>query len=237
MTKTTELQVQSRERAGKGSSRAARRAGLVPAVIYGDKKPPIMINVARNELIRLFNRGGFMTQLFELKMDGTAQKCLPRDLQLHPVTEVPMHVDFLRLSAGAKVVIDIPVHFLNEEECEGLSRGGVLNIVRHAIECNCPMDAIPEYFEVDLAGLDIGDSVHISEITLPKGVVPTVTDRDFTVATIAAPVEEVVEEEEELEGLEEGVEGEEGAEGEDAEGAEGEEASQEDGKKEEKGRE
>jgi len=202
-----------------------------------------MINIPRNELIKLFNRGGFMTQLFELKLDGKTQKALPRDLQLHPVTDDPMHVDFLRLSAGATVVIEIPVHFLNEEESEGLGRGGVLNVVRHTIECVCPMDNIPEFFEVSLAGLDIGDSVHISEMTLPEGVTPTVTDRDFTVATIAAPVEEVVEEvEEELEGLEEGIEGEEGEEGvegeegaEGAEGAEGGEAAAE-GKKEDGGK-
>ena len=235
MAKTTELKVEPRERAGKGSSRAARRRGLVPAVIYGDKKPPVMINIPRNELIKLFNRGGFMTQLFELKLDGKTQKALPRDLQLHPVSDQPLHVDFLRLSAGATVVIEIPVHFLNEEECEGITRGGVLNVVRHAIECNCPMDAIPEFLEVSLAGLDIGDSVHISEMALPEGIEPTISDRDFTVATIAAPVAEVVEEVEELEVLEEAVEGEEVAEGEAAEGAEGEEASEEKGKKEEGG--
>lgn len=240
MAKVTELKVEARERAGKGSARAARRAGLVPAVIYGDKKPPVMINIPRNELVRLFNRGGFMTQLFELKLDGQSQKALPRDLQLHPVSDQPLHIDFLRLSAGAKVVIEIPVRFLDEEECEGIARGGVLNIVRHTIECSCPMDAIPEFFEASLAGLDIGDSVHISEMTLPEGVEPTVSDRDFTVATIAAPVEEVIEEVEEIEEEllegEEGEEGVEGAEGEEgAEGAEDGEASKKDGKKEEGG--
>lgn len=234
MADVTQLKVAARERAGKGSARAARRQGLVPAVVYGDKKPPVIITISRNELVRLFNRGGFMTQLFELKLDDKGQKVLPRDLQLHPVTSEPMHVDFLRLSVGAKIVIEIPVHFIGEEEAPGLSRGGVLNIVRHTIECNCPMDAIPEFLEASLAGLDIGGSVHISEMTLPEGVEPTISDRDFTVATIAAPVEEIVEEVEEIESLEEGEEGleegEEGVEGE--EGAEGEEASAEDGKKE-----
>ncbi|MEE8258097.1 MAG: 50S ribosomal protein L25 [Sphingomonadales bacterium] len=123
MADVTKLEVAVRERSGKGSARADRRAGLVPAVIYGDKKPTAMVTIRKNELIKLFNRGGFMTQLFELKIGDKAQKVLPRDLQLHPVSDEPLHVDFLRLSAGAKVVIEIPVVFLDEEEAEGLARG------------------------------------------------------------------------------------------------------------------
>ncbi len=224
MKEVRTLEIQSRERAGKGSSRAARRDGLVPAVIYGDKKDPLMINIKRNDLVRILNRGGFMTHVLDLKINGDAHRVLPRDLQRHPVTEAPLHVDFLRLSAGATIEIDVPVTFIRSEESPGLARGGVLNVVRHAIEVIAPMDAIPEGFTVSLEGLDIGDSVHVSSIPMPEGVVLTITDRDFTVATIAAPsqvktqeeleAEALAAEEAELAALEEGEEGEGGEEGE-----------------------
>jgi len=232
MADVKELKVEPRDRAGKGSSRAARRAGLVPAVIYGDKKAPAMINIKRNELIRLLNKGGFMTHVLELKSGGKDERVLPRDLQRHPVSDEPLHVDFLRISKGAKIIVEVPMHFVGEEESPGLTRGGVLNVVRHMIEVNAPMDAIPEGFTLSLEGLDIGDGLHASSIQLPEGVELTVTDRDFTIATIAAPTLEPVEEEPEEE-LEEGEEGEEG-EGEEGEGEEGE-ASAEDKAKEEGG--
>lgn len=213
------LAVEPRERAGKGSSRAARRAGRIPAVIYGDKKSPEMITVARNELVRLMSRGTFLTSLFEIELNGKKQRVLPRDLQLDPVFDNPLHVDFLRLSKGASVVIEVPVLFTDEDECPGLKRGGVLNIVRHAIECNCPAEAIPDRLEVSLAGMEINDSIHISQITMPEGVEPTIADRDFTVATVVAPsgLKTVEEEAAEAEAAllaeaEEGEEGEEGAE-------------------------
>lgn len=221
MAKIRTLAVQPRERAGKGSSRAARRDGFVPAVIYGDKKDPLIINIRRNELIRLLNKGGFMTHVIELDMEKDKHRVLPRDLQRHPVTEMPLHVDFLRLSKGAKIVIEVPVNFVGEDDCPGLGVGGVLNVVRHTIEVNAPMDSIPEGFEVTLEGLEIGDSVHVSAIKMPEGVELTVTDRDFTVATIAAPsrvktveeleAEALAEEEAALAALEEGEEGAEGA--------------------------
>lgn len=228
MSEIRELMVEPRERAGKGSSRAARREGLVPAVIYGDKKDPEMITIKRNELIKILNKGGFMTHVLELKVNGDVKRVLPRDLQRHPVTDVPLHIDFLRISKGATIIIEVPVHFTHEEECLGLTRGGVLNVVRFTIEISAPMDSIPESFSVSLEGLDIGDSLHASSIVLPEGVQLTVTDRDFTVATIAAPSRVRTEEELEAEALaeeeaaaaallEEGEEGEAPAEGGEAE--------------------
>ena len=197
-----------RERAGKGAARAERRAGRVPSVVYGAKKEPRMISIDPLELRMTIERGGFFSTMFDISIQGTGEteRVLPREVQVHPVTDVPEHVDFLRVSSATKVTVEVPCHFINEEESVGLKRGGVLNIVRHEIEFLCAVDAIPAAIEVDLAGLDIGDSVHFSHLTVPDGVEPTITDRDFTIATIAAPT--VVAETEE----EEGGEGEEGEE-------------------------
>ena len=230
MSDFNKLSAEPKERAGKGAARAARRAGRVPAVIYGAKKDPVMITLDPRELRREISGGSFFATLFEVAVNGNAERVLPRDLQLHPVSDRPLHVDFLRVSARTRLNVEIPVVFHNEEESPGLKRGGVLNVVRHAIELSCQADSIPPQIDIDLTGLDIGDSVHISEITLPEGVAPTITDRDFTVAGIAAP-SVMVEEEEEAEAVE-GEEGElpegevpegEAAEGEAAKGeAEGE---------------
>lgn len=219
MSDVLSLAAEPRERAGKGSARAARRDGRIPAVIYGDKKPVIMITLGRNELVKQYGRGAFLTSVYEIEVDGKKERVLPRDLQLHPVSDEPLHVDFLRLGKGSTIVIELPVVFTDEEESPGLKRGGVLNVVRHAIECRCPGDAIPVSLSVSLAGLDINDSVHMSAVDLPEGTVPTITDRDFTIASVVAPsiMEEPEPEEEELEG-EEGVEGEEGDEEAAAEG-------------------
>ncbi len=217
MSEIQTMPAKTRERAGKGPARAARRAGLVPGVIYGAKKDPTMITLDPRDLIRGLRTGGFMATVYELDVAGRKERVLPRDVQFDPVTDRPLHVDFLRVSSATLVTVDVPVHFLNEEESPGLKRGGLLNIVRHEIEMHCRADAIPSHIEVDLTGLDIGDSVHISMITLPAGVEPTITDRDFTVATIAAPT--VVQEEEA-----EAAEGEEGAV---AEGEEGETTEEE----------
>lgn len=223
------LAVEPRERAGKGSSRAARKAGRIPAVIYGNKQSPEMITIAQNELVRLMNRGTFLTSLFEIELDGKKQRVLPRDLQLDPVYDNPLHVDFLRLGKGATVVIEVPVNFIDEEECPGLKRGGVLNVVRHTIECSCPAEAIPDRLEVSLEGMEINDSVHISQVTMPEGVEPTIADRDFTVATVVAPSGLKTEEEEAAEAEAALLaEGEEGEEGEGAEAVEGEDAAAED---------
>jgi len=209
MAEVSTIAAERRERAGKGPARAARRAGRVPGVIYGAKKDPAMVTLDPRELDRELNTGGFMATIYDVQIEQDKERVLPRDVQFDPVTDRPIHVDFLRVSATTSVTVQVPVNFLNEEECPGLKRGGLLNVVRHEIEMICQADAIPSAVEVDLTGLDIGDSIHISMISLPDGVAPTITDRDFTVATIAAPtVAQEEEEAEEGEELEEGVEGE-----------------------------
>ena len=227
MAEISIIAAQRRERAGKGPARAARRAGRVPGVIYGSKKDPSMVTVDPRELERELKSGAFLATIYDVQIGQDKERVLPRDVQFDPVTDRPIHVDFLRVSAASSVTVQVPVNFLNEEESPGLKRGGLLNVVRHEIEMICRADAIPSSINVDLTGLDIGDSVHISMITLPDGVAPTITDRDFTVATVAAPT--VVQEEEEAE-AEEGAELEEGAEPE--EGAEGEEKPKGEGAKE-----
>jgi large subunit ribosomal protein L25 len=212
MADNTQLTAQARDRAGKGVARALRREGRVPAVVYGDKKSPDLISLSHNEVTKLWNRGTFMSSLLDLEVDGKTQRVIPRDVQLDPVKDFVTHVDFLRLGKGAKIAVEVPVNFVNDEESPGIKRGGILNVVRHEVELNCPAESIPESIEVDLTGTDIGDSIHISAITLPNGVTPAITDRDFTVATIAAPAALVSEEQEAEEG--EGEEGEAPAEGE-----------------------
>lgn len=223
------LAAEPRDRGGKGTARAARRNGQIPAVIYGNKEEPLMVTVQRRVLEQEISKSGFFIRLIDLDVGGTTHRVLPRDMQLHPVTDVPLHVDFLRYSADRKITVEIPVHFTNEAESPGIKTGGVLNIVRHTIEVLCTADQIPDAFEVDLTGLEIGDSIHASTLSLPGGVELTITDRDFTIATVAAPTIMPVDEEEETEGLEgeEGVEGEEGAEGEGAEGEGGDAAASE----------
>jgi len=218
MAEIATIAAERRERAGKGPARAARRAGRVPGVIYGSKKDPAMVTVDPRELDRELKTGAFLATIYDVKIDQNKERVLPRDVQFDPVTDRPIHVDFLRVSAATSVTVQVPVNFLNDEESPGLKRGGLLNVVRHEIEMNCRADAIPSSIDVDLTGLDIGDSIHISMITLPDGVEPTITDRDFTVATIAAPTVVTEDEEEAAEG-EEGLELEEGAEGEAVEGA------------------
>jgi len=209
-----------RERAGKGSSRAVRRDGRVPAVIYGGNQPPELIIVGANDLTIKYNKGGFRNTLFNVDIEGASQQVLPRDVQTHPVTDRIIHVDFLRVGADTRIAIEVPVHFSGMPESPGLKRGGVLNVVRHEVELWCPAGAMPERLEVDLAGLDIGDGVHIHDIALPEGVTPVIRDRNFTIATIAAPStgEKEIPEEAEAEAAE-GAEGAEAAE-EEAEGEE-----------------
>jgi len=187
MADVATLNASVRDRVGKGSARAARRLGFVPAVIYGDKKDPLSIQIEKRELDKLLNKPGFFSHLIDLKVDGKSHRVLPRDLQQHPVSDFAWHVDFLRVSATSSLTVDVPVEFINEEESPGLRRGGVLNVVRYTVEVNCRADNIPEKLVVDLSGMDIGDSLHISAVTLPEGATPTIDDRDFTIATIAAP--------------------------------------------------
>ena len=217
MAQAATMNVELRNRAGKGAARATRRAGRVPAVIYGNKLDPIMISLDPIELMLQIRGPGFFSRVYELDADGNKNRVLPRDLQLDPVTDQPLHVDFMRFSSKTRLKVEVTVVFENEEECPGLRVGGVLNVVRHAIELLCSPDSIPESLVVDLSGLEVGDSVHISSIKLPEDVELTIKDRDFTVATIAAPTINIEVEEEE------GEEGEEGEAGtEDEEGADGE---------------
>ena len=187
MSDNTTISAEKRERVGKGSARAVRRAGRVPAVIYGDKKVPVGITLESREITRIVHQPGIFGRLLDVKLDGESHTVLTRDIQLHPVTDTVMHMDFLRVSASAKVAVAVAVEFINEGDCPGLKIGGVLNVVRYEVELLCPATKIPEKITVDLSGLKIGDSVHISTIALPDGVTPTITDRDFTVATIASP--------------------------------------------------
>lgn len=190
MSEINTLNAQTRDRAGKGAARAARRAGRIPGVIYGNKQDPLLITVEPREFDRELHKPGFFTHLYDVKIDGTAHRVLPRDVQLDPVTDRPLHVDFLRISATSTIHVQVPVHFINHDKCTGLRRGGVLNIVRHEVEMVCNANAIPEQLLVDLAGRDIGDSIHISMIEIPEGSHPAIADRDFTVATLAPPTVE-----------------------------------------------
>jgi large subunit ribosomal protein L25 len=180
---------------------------MVPGVIYGSKKDPAMISLQAKELIRHMNTSGFFARLYDVELGKGKERVLARDVQLDPVTDHPIHIDFLRVSATTTVTVAVPVVFINEEDCPGLTMGGVLNVVRYEIDLVCRADAIPQQLEVDLTGLEFGDGAHISNVKLPDGVEPTITDRDFTIVTIAAPVAEVEEEVEE--GAEDLVEGEE----------------------------
>lgn len=181
------LAAELRSRAGKGVARQTRRAGKIPAVIYGNKEDPVLIALEYHSFNQHLHTKGFFTHVFDLSVDGKSHRVLPRDVHLHPVTDSPLHVDFLRVPTGAVVTVFVPCEFTNAERSPGLKRGGVLNVVRHEVELECPATAIPDNIVVDLSGYDIGDSIHISAVKLPEGVRSTITDRDFTVATIVAP--------------------------------------------------
>jgi len=182
---TYELKAEARERVGKGSAREVRRNGKVPAVIYGDKQPPLAIALGYKDVYYKIHGGGFLTTLATIDVDGQKIQVLPKEYQLDPVRDFPMHVDFLRIGKDTEVNVNVPVHFINEDKSPGIKRGGVLNIVRHEVEFHCPANAIPDFITVDLEGTDIGDSIHISAVKLPEGIRPVIGDRDFTVATIA----------------------------------------------------
>jgi large subunit ribosomal protein L25 len=188
MSDVLTLSAEARSNHGKGPARALRRAGKVPAIIYGPGGEPEMCALVYNELRKVAGRRSFFNQIVSLDFgDGRTVRVLPREAQYHPVTSDPLHVDFYRASEHATVVVEVPVVFVNEASSPGLKVGGTLNIVRRAIELRAPADAIPDHIEVDLTGREIGDTVHISEVTLPQGVTPTITDRDFTVCSIVPP--------------------------------------------------
>jgi len=195
MAEQASVVAELRDRAGKGVARATRRLGRVPAVIYGDKKDPVSISVDAKELQLLANKPAFFNHLLKLKVDGQELQVLPRDVQLDPVSDRPIHVDFLRVSPTTKITVQVPVEFVNQDKSPGLRRGGVLNIVRREVELRCSPLNIPEMLTFNLEGLDIGASIHINAIQLPDGVAP-LTKRNFTVATVAAPTLILSEEEE-----------------------------------------
>ena len=187
MSDALTLPAETRERAGKGASRALRREGRVPAVIYGGKEEPTPIHVEERELVRQLDLGHFMNSIIEIEIGGKKVRTLPKDVALHPVTDRPEHVDFLRLSKGAKVDVSVPVVFIDEEASPGLKKGGVLNVVRHELELVCDADKIPSEITISVKGKEVGDSIHISEVELPAGSESAITDRDFTIATLVAP--------------------------------------------------
>jgi large subunit ribosomal protein L25 len=186
MPEITTLSAEPRTSAGKGAARAARRAGRVPGIIYGDNKDPLPITVDPRQLSRALARRGFFATLLDVAVDGTVHRTLPRDVQYHPATDAPLHIDFMRVGSHTRVTVTVPVVFANPEMSPGIRRGGILNIVRHGIELNCPVEGIPDRLVVELNGLEIGDSIHISRIMIPEGCRPTIIERDFTIASIAA---------------------------------------------------
>ncbi|KTR82403.1 50S ribosomal protein L25 [Novosphingobium barchaimii] len=187
MSDTLNLPAETREGVGKGASRVLRREGRVPAVIYGNKEEPLSIHVEAKELVRLLGTGHFMNSIVEIEVGGKKLRTLPKDVAFHPVNDRPLHVDFLRLARNATVHVNVPVVFANEEASPGLKKGGVLNVVRHDLELVCDANSIPDQIEVDVTGTEVGDSIHISAVKLPKGVESAISDRDFTIATIVAP--------------------------------------------------
>lgn len=179
------FEANTRETHGKGASRALRRAGEVPAIIYGEGEKNVTVSLKSNILTREYQRGGFFSKIVEIKAGKDSIFALPKDMQTHPVSDAIEHMDFLRVNDKSTITVAVPVHFLNQDRCKGIKRGGVLNIVRHDLELVCGVSNIPSSIEIDLKDCEIGDSIHISAITLPEGVTSAITDRDFTIATVA----------------------------------------------------
>ena len=187
MSEQLTLPAETRDRAGKGASRALRREGRVPVVVYGDKQEPLSLHVEEKLLTKMLSTGHFMNSVVMVDIAGKANRTLPKDVQFHPVTSRPIHVDFLRIGEHSQVHVNVPVRFTDEEDAPGLKRGGVLNVVRHELELVCDASKIPDEISISLTGLEIGDSLHISAVTLPEGSKSAIEDRDFTIATVVAP--------------------------------------------------
>ncbi|MDA7764039.1 50S ribosomal protein L25/general stress protein Ctc [Pelagibacterales bacterium] len=187
MAKENKLSIEIRDSTGKSAVKKIIADGKIPSVLYGLKEKPLTISINRMTVQKELKAGGFLTKIFSLDMDGKVSLAIPRDVQFHPISDLPVHVDFLRLGADSKVLVDIPTIFINHELSPGLKKGGVLNIVRRTVQINCPANNIPEEIVFDLEGLEIGDAIHISATKLPEGAEPTITDRDFTIGTVAAP--------------------------------------------------
>ena len=224
----SDLKATKREKLTTGSNNHLRAKGFIPAILYGGKENNLNISVSKKELSNIINSDTFLSKILELDVDGKKQKVIPRDVSYHVVSEEPIHIDFMRIVSGKKIVLEIPVKFINHPDSPGLKRGGVLNIVRRKVELKCPAELIPNEIVVDLAGTDIGTSIKISSVKLPENVIPTITDRDFVVATVAAPT--VIKEPEKPaeETPAEGAEGEAPAEGAEAAAKEGDVAKKDD---------
>ena len=202
MSDITVISANQRDRVGKGSARAARRAGMVPAVIYGNKQAALGIELEARVIRKIIHEPGIFSRLLKISVGGEEITVLTRDIQFHPVSDEALHFDFLRVSEKSIISVAIGVEFINEDKCPGLRIGGNLNVVRHEVELNCPANDIPEKIVIDLDGVKVGDSIHISSITLPEGVTPAITDRDFTVATLQSPGGGVKNEDDEAEAAE-----------------------------------
>jgi len=227
------LKAIKREDTSSGSNNKLRSKGLIPAILYGGKNPNQNISIQLKEIKNIINSDTFLSKVLELEIEGKKEKVIPRDIAFNVVSEEPIHIDFMRIVSGKKIILEIPVKFINHPDSPGLKRGGVLNIVRRKIELKCPAENIPDEIVVDLTGTDIGTSIKISSVKLESNVVPTITDRDFVIATVASPT--VIKEPEkpaEGEAAAEGAEGEATAEGADAAAKEGEAAKKDEKSKE-----
>ena len=222
------LKAIKRESISSGSNKKLRAEGFIPAILYGGKDPNQNISVSKKEISNIINSETFLSKVLELDIDGKREKVIPRDVAYHVVSEEPIHIDFMRIVSGKKIILEIPVKFINHPDSPGLKRGGVLNIVRRKVELRCPAENIPDEIVVDLEGTDIGTSIKISSVKLPENVVPTITDRDFVVATVAAPT--IIKEPEKPaeETTAEGAEGEATTEGTEAAAKDGEAAKKDD---------
>ena len=225
------LKAIKRESASSGSTNKLRATGFIPAILYGGKNPNQKISIEKKAVRDIINSDNFLSKVLELDIEGKKEKVLPRDVAYHVVSEEPIHIDFMRVLSGKKIILEIPVNFINHPDSPGLKRGGVLNIVRRTVELKCPAENIPNDITIDLTGSDIGTSLKISTVKLPENVVPTITDRDFVIATVAAPTV-IKEPEKPVEETAEGAEGEAPAEGAEAAAKDGDPA-----KKDEKGKE
>ena len=224
----SDLKATKRESLSSGSNNKLRAKGLIPAILYGGKDANQNISVNKKEISGIINSDTFLSKVLELDVDGKKEKVIPRDVAYHVVSEEPIHIDFMRIVSGKKIILEIPVKFINHPDSPGLKRGGVLNIVRRKVELKCPAENIPDEIVVDLAGTDIGTSIKISSITLPENVVPTITDRDFVVATVAPPTVMKEPEKPAEETPAEGAEGEAPAEGAEAAAKDGDAAKKDD---------
>ena len=209
----TSLIAKKRETKSKGAVNKLRREGFVPAVLYGGTEKNQKISLKKDSIKSLINSENFLSNLLNLNIDGKEEKVIPRDISFHPLSDEPTHIDFLRIVKGKKIVLEIPVNFINADKSPGLKKGGVLNIVRRKVELNCPTENIPDQITVDLDNSEIGTSIKISSITLPENVEPTIKDRDFVIATVASPTIVVEPEKPAEEDVVEGAEGAEGVEG------------------------